>query len=103
MAFIKHFTRMITREELSDEDVIEYFDIVQSVVATKLLTAYDQEKEQVGIEVISYTDEDKEGELFIYEIVLDEMILPTEGDEISTILFEEFEDITFSFEASIEI
>jgi len=94
---------MITREELSDEDVIEYFDIVQSVVATKLLTAYDQEKEQVGIEVISYTDEDKEGELFIYEIVLDEMILPTEGDEISTILFEEFEDITFSFEASIEI
>jgi hypothetical protein len=103
MAFIKHFTRMITREELSDEDVIEYFDIVQSVVATKLLTAYDQEKEQVGIEVISYEDDDKEGALFIYEIVLDEMILPTEGDEISTILFDEFEDITFSFEASIEI
>ena len=103
MAFIKHFTRMITREELSDEDVIEYFDIVQSVVATKLLTAYDEEKEQVGIEVISYTDEDDQGDLFIYEIVLDEMIVPEEGDEISTILFEEFDDITFSFEASIEI
>ena len=85
---------MITREELIDEDVIEYFDIVQSVVATKLLTAYDEEKEQVGIEVISYTDEDDQGDLFIYEIVL---------DEISTILFEEFDDITFSFEASIEI
>ena len=55
MAFIKHFTRMVVREELPDEDVIEYFDIVQSVVATKLLTAYDEEKEQVGIEVISYT------------------------------------------------
>ncbi len=66
MAFIKHFTRMITREELIDEDVIEYFDIVQSVVATKLLTAYDEEKEQVGIEVISYTDEDDQGDLFIY-------------------------------------
>jgi|TARA_B110000971_G_C19710002_1_gene363811 hypothetical protein len=103
MAFIKHFTRMITREELIDEDVIEYFDIVQSVVATKLLTAYDEEKEQVGIEVISYTDEDDQGDLFIYEIVLDEMIVPEEGDEISTILFEEFDDITFSFEASIEI
>ena len=103
MAFIKHFTRMITREELIDEDVIEYFDIVQSVVATKLLTAYDEEKEQVGIEVISYTDEDDQGDLFIYEIVLDETIVPEEGDEISTILFEEFDDITFSFEASIEI
>ena len=103
MTFIKHFTRMITREELIDEDVIEYFDIVQSVVATKLLTAYDEEKEQVGIEVISYTDEDDQGDLFIYEIVLDEMIVPEEGDEISTILFEEFDDITFSFEASIEI
>jgi len=94
---------MITREELIDEDVIEYFDIVQSVVATKLLTAYDEEKEQVGIEVISYTDEDKDGDLFIYEIVLDEEINPDEGDEISSILFGEFDDITFSFEASIEI
>lgn len=103
MAFIKHFTRMVVREELSDEDVIEYFDIVQSVVATKLITAYDEEKEQVGIEVISYVDEDKQGELFIYEIVLDEEINPQEGDEISSILFEEFSDLTFSFEASIEI
>ena len=94
---------MITREELVDEDVIEYFDIVQSIVATKLLTAYDEEKEQVGIEVISYTDEDKDGNLFIYEIVLDEEINPDEGDEISSILFGEFADITFSFEASIEI
>jgi hypothetical protein len=103
MAFTKYFTRMITREELVDEDVIEYFDIVQSIVATKLLTAYDEEKEQVGIEVISYTDEDKDGNLFIYEIVLDEEINPEEGDEISSILFGEFDNITFSFEASIEI
>jgi hypothetical protein len=103
MAFIKHFTRMITREELTDDDVIEYFDIVQSVVATKLLIAYDQGKEQVGIEVISYTDEDDQGDLFIYEIVLDEEITPSEGDEISEILFAEFDDLTFSFEASIEI
>ena len=103
MAFIKHFTRMVVRDELSDEDVIEYFDIVQSVVATKLLTAYDEEKEQVGIEVISYEDEDKDGLLFIYEIVLDEEITPDEGDEISVELFKEFEDQVFSFEASIEI
>mgnify|MGYP003316979224 FL=1 len=103
MAFIKHFTRMVVRDELPDEDVIEYFDIVQSVVATKLLTAYDEEKEQVGIEVISYEDEDKEGPLYIYEIVLDEEISPDEGDEISKELFKEFPDQVFSFEASIEI
>jgi len=103
MAFIKHFTRMVVREELPDEDVIEYFDIVQSVVATKLLTAYDEEKEQVGIEVISYTDEDKDGPLYIYEIVLDEEISPQEGDEISKELFDEFPDQVFYFEASIEI
>lgn len=103
MAFIKHFTRMVVREELPDNDVIEYFDIVQSVVATKLLTAYDEEKEQVGIEVISYTDEDKDGPLYIYEIVLDEEISPEEGDEISKELFNEFPDQVFSFEASIEI
>ena len=103
MAFIKHFTRMVVREELPDDDVIEYFDIVQSVVATKLLTAYDEEKEQVGIEVISYTDEDKDGPLYIYEIVLDEEISPQEGDEISKELFNEFPDQVFSFEASIEI
>ena len=94
---------MVVREELPDDDVIEYFDIVQSVVATKLLTAYDEEKEQVGIEVISYTDEDKDGPLYIYEIVLDEEISPQEGDEISKELFNEFPDQVFSFEASIEI
>lgn len=94
---------MVVREELPDDDVIEYFDIVQSVVATKLLTAYDEEKEQVGIEVISYTDEDKDGPLYIYEIVLDEEISPDEGDEISKELFNEFPDQVFSFEASIEI
>lgn len=94
---------MVVREELPDDDVIEYFDIVQSVVATKLLTAYDEEKEQVGIEVISYTDEDKDGPLYIYEIVLDEEISPEEGDEISKELFNEFPDQVFSFEASIEI
>ena len=94
---------MVVREELPDDDVIEYFDIVQSVVATKLLTAYDEEKEQVGIEVISYTDEDKDGPLYIYEIVLDEEISPQEGDEISKELFDEFPDQVFSFEASIEI
>lgn len=101
--FTKHFARIVTREELDDDDVIEYFDIVQSVVATKLLIAFDDGKEKVGIEVISYTDEDEEGALWIYEIVLDEEITPEEGDEIAEELFDYFDDMKFSFEASIEI
>jgi len=101
--FVKHFVRMLTRDELSDEDVIVYHDIVQSVVPTKVLTAYDEEKEQVGIEVIGYTGEDSEGLMWIYEIVLLEEIHPDEGDEITEMLFNEFDDIQFTFEASIEV
>lgn len=91
------------RQELDIDDVEVFFDVVQSVVETKLITAYDEDKEEVGIEVISYTDEDNDGALFVYEIVLAEQIDPDEGDEISQQLFDEFDDITFTFEASIEI
>ncbi len=101
--FTKHFVRMLTREELSDEDVIVYHDIVQSVVPTKVLTAYDEEKEQVGIEVIGYTSEDSEGDTWIYEIILVDEIDAEEGDKISEVLFDEFEDIQFTFEASVEV
>jgi len=101
--FIKHFCRMLTREELEDTDVINYFDIVQSVVPTKLLTAYDEEKEQVGVEVMAYTSEDDEGEMWIYEIVLEDEIDADEGDEIAEILFDEFDDVQFTFEASVEV
>jgi len=72
--FVKHFVRMLCREELSDQDVIVYFDIVQSVVPTKLLTAYDDEKSKVGVEVMAYTSEDDEGPMWIYEIICDEEV-----------------------------
>ena len=101
--FIKHFARMLTREELSDEDVIVYFDVVQSVVPTKLLTAYDEEKAKVGIEVMAYTSEDNDGEMFIYEIILQDEIDAEEGDAISTEFYNEFPDVQFTFEASVEV
>jgi len=101
--FIKHFVRMLTREELSYEDVIVYFDVVQSVVPTKLLTAYDEEKAKVGIEVMAYTSEDDDGDMWIYEIVLQDEIDSEEGDKISDELFEEFPDVKFTFEASVEV
>ena len=101
--FIKHFCRMLTREELSDEDVMVYYDIVQSVVPTKLITAYDEVKKKVGVDVIAYTDDDNQGPMWIYEIVLANEIDSEEGDNISEILFDEFEEVQFTFEASVEV
>ena len=94
---------MLTREELSDEDVMVYYDIVQSVVPTKLITAYDEVKKKVGVDVIAYTDDDNQGPMWIYEIVLANEIGPEEGDNISEILFDEFEEVQFTFEASVEV
>jgi hypothetical protein len=100
--FKKHFARIVCRQELENDDVELFFDVVQSVVETKLITAYDQDKEEVGVEVISYVSEDDNG-LFIYEVILAEEIDSEEGNDISYALFQEFDDTTFTFEASIEI
>ena len=101
--FKKHFARIVCRQELENDDVELFFDVVQSVVETKLITAYDQDKEEVGVEVISYVSEDDNGLLFIYEVILAEEIVSEEGNDISYALFQEFDDTTFTFEASIEI
>ena len=101
--FTKHFARLVSREQLDQDDVELFFDIVQSVVSTKLVTAYDQNKDEVEIEVITYEDDDEDGDLFVYEIVLSEEIEPVEGDQIAEMVFEEFNRDDITFEASIEI
>ena len=88
---------------MTKDDVELFFDVVQSVVDTKLITAYDQDKEEVGVEVIAYVSEDDNGLLYIYEIVLAEEIDAEEGNDISYALFQEFDETTFTFEASIEV
>jgi hypothetical protein len=102
MAFVKHFCRLLTNHELSDEDVIEFYDVVQSIVPTKLITAYSSENQEVvSVEVIAYTDPDSATQN-VYEILLQGDISPDEGDEISNELLSVF-DFDFDFEASIEI
>lgn len=101
--FIKHFVRMVTRDELNQDDIVTYFDIVQSVVPTKLVVGIDDENGKVAVDVIQYDSNDEDGDLFIYEIVLENQIDPDEGDVISDMLFDEFDDIEFTFEASIEM
>ena len=46
--FTKHFVRFNTREELEDSDIIEYFDIGQSVCPTKLVTGISSDGDKVG-------------------------------------------------------
>jgi len=102
MNSIKHFCRLVTPQELDDETVITYFDIVQSVTPAKLVTAYsDEAGGKVSIEVIGYTDPDEQTHN-VYEIVLQEDIDEEEGDLIAKQLEEEF-DFDFEFEASVEI
>ena len=103
--FVKHFVRFNTREELDDYDVIEFFDIVQSVVPAKLVTGLDVENsERVEVDVLIYEEEDEDGPIFIHEIILEEEITEEEGNRISDALIEEFPDQDpFTFEASIEV
>ena len=102
MAFIKHFCRLVTNVELSDDDVIEFYDIVQSIVSTKLVTAYTSGNEEVvSVEVIAYTDPDTATQN-VYEILLQSDISPDEGDSISNELLNTF-DFDFDFEASVEV
>lgn len=104
MAFVKNFVRWNTREELEEDDIIEYFDIVQSVCASKIVKGITDDAKTVSIDVVIYTDEDEAGTIFIHEIVLDEEIDEEEGDAISDELALTFPDLeNFTFEASIEM
>lgn len=101
--FIKHFVRFNTREQLEDSDVIEYFDIVQSIIPTKLITGISSDGDKVSVDVMIYNDADDEGELFIHEIFLENDIDEEEGDDISGELSDMFPELQFTFEASIEV
>lgn len=101
--FIKHFVRFNTREQLEDSDVIEYFDIVQSIIPTKLITGISSDGDKVSVDVMIYSDADDEGELFIHEIFLENDIDEEEGDDISDELSDMFPELQFTFEASIEV
>jgi len=97
MAFVKNFCRIVTGYELTDEEVIDFFDIVQSVVPTKILTGFSVTGDVVSVDVLAYTDQSQ----YIYEIILKEDIGPDDGDAIAEELANDFE-FDFDFEASVE-
>jgi len=99
MQFIKYFCRLITEQELDNQDVAEYYDIVQSVVSPKVVVAHSEDGEDVEATVLVY--EGEQG-VHIYEIVLTENVDMDEGEVISDELAEAFE-FDFEFESSLEI
>lgn len=98
MEFSKYFCRLVTQHELENDDVAEYYDIVQSIVSTKLVVAYGDD-DTVEATVLMYTGQDN---TFIYEIVLSENVDLDEGENIADELTEVFE-FDFEFESSLEI
>jgi hypothetical protein len=99
MPFVKHFVRMITPEQLEDEDVIEFYDIVQSHVPTKLASAFTDDEEVVAVQVTHYDSDDGRN---IYEIVLKEQMSESEGMDVAQELSDEF-DFDYDIESSMEV
>ena len=99
MPFVKHFVRLITPEQLEDDDVIEFFDIVQSHVPTKLASAFTDDEEVVAVQVTHYDAEDGRN---IYEIITQEQIDDKEGQAIANDLADEF-DFDYDVESSMEV
>lgn len=101
MKFIKNFCRLVVKDELDNEQVMEYFDIVQSIMPTKVVTAYSDDGDKISADVMVYSAENDSE--YIYEIVLDDQVDLDEGEKISDELGEVFPDIDFEFETSLEI
>ncbi len=90
---------MITPTQLDDDDVIEFYDIVQTHVATKLSSAFTDDEEVVAVQVTHYDAEDGRN---IYEIITQEQIAEEEGEAIANDLADEF-DLDYDVERNLEI
>ena len=97
--FVKHFCRLITEHELDDADIIEYFDIVQSIVPAKLVRAVEVDGDIVSVTVTAFTDDDQDN---VYEVVLHRELTEAEANQIADELMAEF-DFDFEFETNLEI
>ena len=94
----KHFVRIVTENEISRDDVVDFFDVVQSVVPTKVFSSFDGSGNRIKAEVVHYESDDVQ----VYEVLTEEDITQEEGTEIATILAEELKVVDWDFEASTE-
>jgi hypothetical protein len=96
---IKQFCRLVVKDELDNEEVSEFYDIVTSIVPAKVVVATTDDDQTVSVEVTVF--ENNQGE-YVYEIILQEHIDESEGDKISQELEDVF-NLDFEFEISMEI
>ena len=94
----KHFVRLVCEKEISRDDIVDFFDIVQSVVPTKVYASFDSNGNKVKAEVVHYESDDVE----VYEVLTEEDISAEEGTKIAEILAEELDVVDWDFEASTE-
>ena len=94
----KHFVRIVTENEISRDDVVDFFDVVQSVVPTKVFSTFDGSGNRIKAEVVHYESDDVQ----VYEVLTEEDITQEEGTEIAKILAEELKVVDWDFEASTE-
>ena len=94
----KHFVRIVTEDEISRDDVVDFFDVVQSVVPTKVFSSFDGSGNRIKAEVVHYESDDVQ----VYEVLTEEDITQEEGTEIANILAEELKVVDWDFEASTE-
>ena len=94
----KHFVRIVCEKEISRDDIVDFFDIVQSVVPTKVFQSFDGNGNQVKAEVVHYESDGVE----VYEVLTEEDISQEEGTQIAEILAEELDVVDWDFEASTE-
>jgi len=94
----KHFVRIVTDNEISRDDIVDFFDVVQSVTPTKVFSSYDGSGNKVKAEVVHYESDDVQ----VYEVLTQEDITAEEGSEIADILAAELNVENWDFEASTE-
>ena len=94
----KHFVRIVTENEISRDDVVDFFDVVQSVVPTKVFSSFDGSGNRIKAEVVHYESDHVQ----VYEVLTEEDITQEEGTEIAMILAEELKVVDWDFEDSTE-
>ena len=78
----KHFVRIVVEKEISRDDIVDFFDIVQSVVPTKVFQSFDGNGNKVKAEVVHYESDDVQ----VYEVLTEEDISAEEGTKIADAL-----------------
>ena len=94
---IKNFCRLLVDEELTEEQVNDFYDVVTAIIPDKPVVGYTDDDDVVTVEVTQYESYDH----YVYEIVLAETVEESEGDDIMRELQNTFE-FDFDFEASLE-